>query len=143
MTAIAAVTVFQAHGATLTTHPRLWITQADLPRLRSWAVNSNPIYKNGLLAAANTAAAHADKHWNYTAGKPDSGWQDDGDVNWEGDDTEAYAEFFAFMSLIDPSPAKRDGLGQPGACPADVSDEPGGAAGQGRQAVLRARLHHL
>jgi hypothetical protein len=99
ITALPAV----AQTTPLTTHPRLWLTQADLPRLRSWAVNSNPIYKNGLLVAANAAAAHADAHWNYTTGKPDSGWQGDGDVNWEGDDTEAYAEFFAFMSLVDPA----------------------------------------
>lgn len=103
ITALPAV----AQTTPLTTHPRLWVTQADLPRLRSWAVDSNPIYKDGLLVAANTAAAHADAHWNYTTGVPDSGWQDDGDVNWEGDDTEAYAEFFAFMSLIDPSATKR------------------------------------
>lgn len=109
LAAALAITALPAAAQTapLTTHPRLWLTQADLPRLRSWAVNSNPIYKNGLLVAAHTAAAHADAHWNYTTGVPDSGWQDDGDVNWEGDDTEAYAEFFAFMSLIDPSATKR------------------------------------
>ncbi|HMG13822.1 MAG TPA: fibronectin type III domain-containing protein, partial [Saprospiraceae bacterium] len=28
----------------VTSHPRLWFTQADLPKLQSWAVPSNPVY---------------------------------------------------------------------------------------------------
>src|SRR4051794_13074523 len=32
----------------VTTHPRLFLTSADIPRLRSWAVDSNPIWKDGL-----------------------------------------------------------------------------------------------
>jgi hypothetical protein len=38
----------------VTTHPRLWVTTADLPRLRSWAANSNPMYGGmaGVLGGA-------------------------------------------------------------------------------------------
>ena len=43
---VAAAPAIQA--APVTTHPRLWITAADLPKLRGWAVDSNPMYKNGL-----------------------------------------------------------------------------------------------
>jgi len=33
----------------VSSHPRLWITPSDVPRLRSWATSSNPVYQNGLL----------------------------------------------------------------------------------------------
>ncbi len=42
---------FAANAAPLTTHPRLWITADDLPKLRGWAVDTNPMYKNGLSVA--------------------------------------------------------------------------------------------
>jgi hypothetical protein len=102
----------QANAAPLTSHPRLWITAADLPRLQSWAVASNPLWTNGVQAAALTAAAYADQHWNYTTGVPDAGWRDTGSTNWEADDTEAYAEMFAFMSLVDPVAANRPAWSQ-------------------------------
>ena len=35
-------------SAPLPGHPRLWVRAEDLPRLRSWAVDSNPLYRNGL-----------------------------------------------------------------------------------------------
>src|ERR1700739_2844710 len=44
-----------ANAAPLTSHPRLWITADDLPKLRGWAVNTNPMYKNGLAVAAQIA----------------------------------------------------------------------------------------
>jgi hypothetical protein len=34
--------------APVTTHPRLFVRCDDLPRLRQWAVASNPIYEQGL-----------------------------------------------------------------------------------------------
>lgn len=34
------------HAAPLTIHPRLWFTSADLPRLRSWVVPSNPMWQS-------------------------------------------------------------------------------------------------
>jgi hypothetical protein len=98
----------------LTTHPRMWITQADLPKLRGWAVDSNPMYKNGLAVAASIAKADVDAKWNWAAGKPNcqvqnqsNCWQDDGSSNFIGEATEAYAEFFAFMSLVDPNATNR------------------------------------
>jgi hypothetical protein len=101
-------------AAPLTTHPRLWITAADLPRLRGWAVDANPMYKNGLSVAAAIAKADVDAKWNWAAGKPNcvdlsqqSCWHDDGSANFIGEATEAYAEFFAFMSLVDPNAANR------------------------------------
>ena len=33
-------------SAPVTTHPRRWLRAEDLPRLRSWAVPSNPMYGN-------------------------------------------------------------------------------------------------
>jgi len=93
--------------AALTTHPRLWVTSADLHRLRSWAVSTNPMWQNGLRVAANLAEANVNAKWNWTTGQPNPTWQDDGSVNWVGEDTEAYAEFFAYMSLVDPDPTNR------------------------------------
>jgi hypothetical protein len=61
--------------------------------LRSWATSANPMYKDGLLVAANTAKAYADARWNYATQMPASGWHDTGSTSWEGDNTEAYAEF--------------------------------------------------
>ena len=88
-------------------HPRLWLNSSDLPRLRSWATSANPMYKDGLLVATNAAKAYADARWNYATQMPSGGWRDTGSTSWEGDNTEAYAEFFAFMSLVDSDPAAR------------------------------------
>jgi len=110
----AGLSAVTAAADPLTTHPRLWITSADLPKLRGWAVDSNPMYKNGLAVAASIAKADVDAKWNWSAGKPKCAaldnancWNDDGSSNFIGEATEAYAEFFAFMSLVDPSAANR------------------------------------
>jgi hypothetical protein len=117
--AIALTVAFAAaapatQAAPVTTHPRLWITADDLPKLRGWAVNTNPMFKNGLSVAAAIAKADVDAKWNWAAGKPHCAeldnpncWNDDGSSNFIGEATEAYAEFFAFMSLVDPSAANR------------------------------------
>jgi hypothetical protein len=97
----------------LTTHPRMWITQADLPKLRSWAVDTNPMFKKGLGVAASVAKAYADSQWDWAKGQPithsdpNQDWKDDGSTSYVGDCTEAYAEMFAFMSLVDPNTAAR------------------------------------
>jgi hypothetical protein len=92
-------------------HPRLWIRAEDLDELRSWAVATNPLWEQGLRAALETAVQYTDAHWSWSfrggTGTPDSGWRDTGSSNWEGDATEAYAEIFAFASLIHPDPAAR------------------------------------
>jgi hypothetical protein len=98
---------FPAHANPAPDHPRLWLNSSDLPRLRSWATSANPMYKDGLLVAANAAKAYTDARWNYATQLPSSSWHDTGSTSWEGNNTEAYAEFFAFMSLIDPDPAAR------------------------------------
>lgn len=102
-----APSVVQAPTAPLTTHPRLWLTQADLPRLRAWAVATNPMYQNGLGVAATTALTRANANWNWGTGQPTAGWQDTGGSYWEQDATEAYAQFFAFMSLVHPDAQTR------------------------------------
>ncbi|HTJ62868.1 MAG TPA: hypothetical protein VL899_03585 [Alphaproteobacteria bacterium] len=97
-----------ASAEPVATHPRMWVTAADLPKLRNWAVDSNPMYKKGLALAAAQAKANADAAWNWTSGKPDlKKWQDDGSTGYVFDCTEAYAQMFAFMSLVDPNAANR------------------------------------
>jgi hypothetical protein len=102
-----ALTTQLAAAAPATTHPRLWVTQADITNLANWTVPSNQTWQNGLLAAAMQGAATADAHWNYTTGVPDSGWKDAGSSSYEEMPTEAYAEMFAFMSMVDPVQANR------------------------------------
>ncbi len=92
--------------APLTTHPRLWLTAADLPRLRGWATAANPLYKDGLRRALDQAIGIYDKDF-FPGGKENATWPDPGTQAWVGRSTEAYAQFFAFCSLIDPDPAAR------------------------------------
>lgn len=76
-----------------TGHPRLWLTAADLPRLRGWATDSNPLYANGLAQLAQRAKDEMDE-----GRVPD---QDCGNVGYEEYPTEMYAELFAFLSLVE------------------------------------------
>ncbi len=73
-------------------HPHLWIQSSDLPRLQAWAVPTNPLYQDGLLAMAQRATADMD------AGIIPA--QDTGSIAYEEYPTESYALLFAFMSLI-------------------------------------------
>lgn len=103
--AVAGAMLLAANAASAApskSHPRLWLTPADVTRLQTWTTTENPIWQKGLRAAAAAGRATADAHWNWTTGVPDSGWQDAGSTSYEGMPTEAYAEMFAFMSLIDP-----------------------------------------
>ncbi len=83
------------------THPRIWIRQQDLPRLRSWATNT----KNKIFADLKNVAI-------YYRNRMDQGIVP-GQDNGEGDNdnipnpSEEYAETFALMSLIDPNVAAR------------------------------------
>lgn len=61
----------------VTTHPRIFLTQADLPRLRSWATPSNPIWAGGLAKLA--AQARRD--------------MDDGNVPAQDDGSDAYTPY--------------------------------------------------
>jgi len=85
----------------LTTHPRLLITQADLPTLQAWAVPSNPVFVS-LQNALNTAIANYNS-FLFPGGQPNPNYPDNGGTTWSGYVSESYAEFFAFWSLIDPN----------------------------------------
>jgi hypothetical protein len=101
-----------AGAAPVTTHPRLWITQADLPRLRDWAdpgKTDNPMFTKGLLPALQFALNVYDTKF-FPGGQPNPNWTaavDGGTFDFSAYPAEAYAEFFAFMSLIDPDPNAR------------------------------------
>lgn len=86
-----------------TGHPRLWITAADLPRLRALATSSNPYWQEGLNAAATRAKADMD------AGRVPG--QDCGDVGYTEYPTESYAALFAFLSQVAPE-TERTGYAQ-------------------------------
>ncbi len=83
----------------VTGHPRLWLTAEDLPRLRGWATEANPLWKDGLLALAETLKGDMD------AGRVPG--NDGGSKAWEEFPTENYAELFAFLSLIHPDEVSR------------------------------------
>ncbi len=87
-----------------TSHPRLWLTAADLPRLRSWASAANPMYQEGLLPLAERAKAEMDGG--------DVPNRDCGSTEYEEFPTEMYAELFAFMSLVESDPAVRSDYAQ-------------------------------
>ncbi|MFO0757644.1 MAG: hypothetical protein U0359_14200 [Byssovorax sp.] len=78
-------------------HPRLLVTEDDLPRLRSWAVPGNPTYE-GLksIAAANTSILDAVLTTPKCTDPQGSRY------------CEHMAENFAFLSLVSPSPVERD-----------------------------------
>jgi hypothetical protein len=92
--------------AITTGHPRIWITESDLPRLRKLVSPENPMWAKGLKVAVDQAIATYDKEF-FPGGQPNAKWPDPGIDNWVGKCTEAYAEIFAFMSLVDPDPAAR------------------------------------
>src|SRR5215217_6197689 len=85
-----ADTSAQSRPVPVTSHPRLWLTTDDLPRLRSWATDDNPLWGEGLAVLAETLKADMDA--GTVPGK------DHGDDAWDEFPTESYAEFFAFLS---------------------------------------------
>lgn len=95
-----------AWSTPVTTHPRLWITQQDLPRLRAWATPGNPMWTQGLQKAISRAVGIYNSDF-FPGGQPNPTWPDSGGVTWPGKVTEQYAVLFAFASLIDPDPAAR------------------------------------
>lgn len=98
-----------ADAAPVTSHPRLWFTQADIPRLQSWATPSNPMYAKGLLPAVQFAVNAYDTKF-FPGGQPNPNWTtqvDTGGVTGSLYPAESYAELFAFMSLVDPDPNAR------------------------------------
>ena len=91
-------------AATAEVHPRLWLTPGDVVRLRGWATDANPLYAEGLAPLAERARQDMDD--GHVPG------DDCGQRAYSEYPTEAYAELFAFMSLIDPNPAARDDYAQ-------------------------------
>ena len=94
------------HAAPVTTHPRLWLRADDLPRLRSWAVDSNPVYRDGLALLAASAKSDMDKGLVPGADAANGG------ATYVDYPAEQYAELFAFMSLIGADQATRDDYAQ-------------------------------
>ena len=85
----------------VTAHPRLFLTSADIPRLRSWAVAENPIWASGLGAAATMARQDMDA--GNIPGK-DTGSA----YSYSPYPAESYAMLFAFLSLVDADEATRN-----------------------------------
>ena len=91
----------------VSSHPRLWITTSDLPRLQSWATASNPIYQQGMLPLLNQAVSIYQTQF-FPNGTANPDYPDPGDVQgYTGYLTEQYGIVLAFNSLIDPDPAAR------------------------------------
>ena len=96
----------------VSSHPRLWITPQDLPRLQSWATPGNPAYA-GMAVALNQAienygAAFPGSALDAVNPAPASPYPDIGDTNgYTGILSEENAVILAFNSLIDPNPANR------------------------------------
>ena len=85
-------------------HPRLLVRAADLPRLRAWAVDSNPFYKDGLLRVIEGAKADMDAGTIYR--------EDNGGTRYTDYPNEMFAELFAFASLISNDEAARQDYAQ-------------------------------
>ena len=101
----------------VTTHPRLWVTPADVARLQSWAVPGNLVYQGfsgvvggaiGNYQEAFPGAALTDK--NPTPANP---FPDLGDTQgYQGILVEENAMLLAFESMIDPSVTNRQAYAQ-------------------------------
>jgi hypothetical protein len=91
----------------VSSHPRLWVTTNDLPRLRNWATASNPIYQNGIQPLLAQAVSIYQTQF-FPNGAPNPNYPDPGDVQgYTGYLTEQYGIVLAFNSLIDPNPTAR------------------------------------
>jgi hypothetical protein len=91
----------------VTTHPRIWVTPADLPRLQGWAAASNPIWAKGLQPLIANAY-NIYKTQFFPNGVQNPNYPDPGDVQgYSGYLTEEYGSILAFDSLVDPSPSQR------------------------------------
>jgi len=91
----------------VSSHPRLWVTVNDLPRLQSWATASNPIYAQGLKPLLNQAVNYYTTQF-FPNGVANPNYPDPGDVQgYSVPITEQVGFILAFNSLIDPDPAMR------------------------------------
>ena len=91
----------------ISTHPRLWVTPADVSRLQGWATASNPVYEQGMTSLLKEVLQVYNTRF-FPGGKANPNWPDAGDVQgYQAPLAEENALILAFNSLIDPSPAKR------------------------------------
>ncbi len=97
----------------VSSHPRLWVTPVDLPRLQSWATPGNPIYAQGIVPLLSQAVSVYNTYF-FPNGVPNPNYPDPGDTQGYGyinnvgtSNTEEWAAILAFNSLIDPSAANR------------------------------------
>ncbi len=87
-------------------HPRLWITTNDLPRLRAWANTNNPVYQS-LRVVLNKSSVVYNSSF-YPGGVVNPVYPDFGDTQgYTGELSEQHALVFALFSLIDPDPNAR------------------------------------
>jgi hypothetical protein len=96
----------------VTTHPRLWLTQQDLPRLQSWANSGNVAYQGqtGPLFAAigNYQLFFPGAALGAINPTPANPYPDPGDSQgYDNYLSEENAFILAFNSLIDPSATNR------------------------------------
>ena len=98
--ALVSLVPAAAGAQPLTTHPRIWIRQADLPRLRSWAVSSNPLYQDGIRVVANTFKTKQDDGSLLANDHGTTYGYTQYPIEWA-------AQVFAFMSLVENDPAVR------------------------------------
>ena len=84
-----------------TGHPRLLVREADLPRLRSWATASNPIFANGLKPLVEACAQTMDAGDVFKDDPASAG-------GYTASPPEAYAMLFAFYSLIAETAPERE-----------------------------------
>lgn len=80
-------------------HPRLWLRPGQVEALRARARDSNPLWKEALAVLA--ARAVEDMDLGRVPG------EDPGGLGWSKYPTEAYAELFAFLSLVSPDETAR------------------------------------
>jgi hypothetical protein len=101
----AEPTASQAPRAPIGGHPRLWLTAADLPKLRRWATSSNPVYAEGLIPMLKEELAKYERF--FPGGKPADPFPDPGGATLVMTPLENTAVVLAFMSVVNPDPAKR------------------------------------
>jgi hypothetical protein len=90
----------------VSSHPRLWVTSADLPRLQSWATASNPTYVS-MHKLLNQCVGYYQADF-FPNGVANANWPDPGDTEgYQGPLTEEVAMILALNSLIDPNPTNR------------------------------------
>lgn len=90
----------------VTSHPRLWITTNDLPRLRRWATPANPVYQALLPVLAGTMHNYDTQY--FPGGVQNASWPDFGDSQgYTGLISEEDAFILALFSLIHSDSTQR------------------------------------